>query len=353
MNERIVFPASTRGLSLVELMVAITVGLMVLAAVSTIFVNSRASYVTQESMARLQESARFAMHFLSKDLRMAGYYGCVHDLQNINSTLSGGGGAPFDFTVAIEGIEGNTTSLYPSGYTVAFPTSGTAVASQYEGCPNYVGGKCDATDAVAVRLAAQSDSVDIVNDMPNTAAAMFVNENNGLSVGDVIMVSDCSSADILQITNMQQGPAGSGTQAVVHNSGSTGPTPGNETQQLSRPYGPGAQITKFVQRIYYIGTGQSGYPALYRMNIDGTGREELVEGVANMQVIFGVATAGDRTPRTYLPADAPDLGLSKPNWSRVVSTRIALTSISTTPQAQDLQVEEKEFSSTVLLRNLK
>ena len=74
--------SSIAGLTLVELMVAITIGLIILAAVARLFVTSRSTYTLEEGLARVQESGRFAMEFLSQDIRMAGYAGC-------NANLSG------------------------------------------------------------------------------------------------------------------------------------------------------------------------------------------------------------------------------------------------------------------------
>lgn len=345
------------GFSIIELMVAITIGLIVLAAVSTVFVSSKVNYITQESMARLQESARVAMHLMSRDIRMAGYFGCVDDVENINNVLQGGGGFPFDFEVAVEGTEAETGKWYPSDASTAFPTSGSAVVSKVGSCPNYVGGKCTGTDAISVRLADPDSKISIKTAMPNTAAALFVDPGSGLQVGDVILVSDCGSADLFQITNVQAGSGtNAGKQAIVHNGGNGGGTisPGNTTPApLSRTYGPpGAEITKFVQRLYYVGTGVSGQPALFRQNLDGSNREELVEGIQDMQVSFGTATTSDRTPRKYLPANDAALGADKNRWTNVVSVRIAFTSRAVSEGGSQVAVAPKQFTSTLLLRNL-
>jgi len=71
---------TNRGFSLVELMVALTLGLIILSAVSMLFVSSKKTYTSQDRQARLQENSRFAMHFIIKDLRLTGYYGCVDEI---------------------------------------------------------------------------------------------------------------------------------------------------------------------------------------------------------------------------------------------------------------------------------
>jgi len=348
------------GMSLVELMVALTVGLIVLAAVSTVFVNSKSNYTTQESSARLQESARFGMHFIARDLRLAGYYGCADDVPSINNLLQGGGGIPFDFTTSIEGSEGDTNTLYPSNVALTLPTSGTTVTPRIATCPNFVGGKCSGTDAFAVRMADPGSSASMVVNMPNESAAVFLDPGHGLNVGEIVLLSDCGSAELFQITNIQDGNGPTaGKKGIVHNAGSG--TPGNiNPAQFKRRFGPpNAQIMKFIHRVYYIGTGQSGHPALFRQGVDGSNRAELVDGISNMQILYGYDTGGDRTPRAYLDANNGVLGSNKANWANVVSARITLTArpatnIGSGPQndPRDVEVDPKDFSTTVLLRNL-
>jgi len=348
------------GFTIVELMVAMTIGLIILAAVSTVFVSSKANYITQESMARIQESARVAMHLMSPDIRMAGYFGCMDDVENINSVLESDSGTfdfAFDFKVAVEGTEAETGTWYPSNKPTTFPASGSSVVSKVGNCPSYVGGKCTGTDAIAIRRAAPDTGVALASAMPNTAAALFIDPGSGLQIGDVILVSDCGSADLFQITNVQAGSgANAGKEAIVHNGGNVGGaiSPGNTTPApLSRTYGPpGAHIMKFVQRVYYIGTGASGQPALFRQNIDGSNRQELVEGIEDMQVSFGTATTSDRTPRRYLPANDAALGADKTRWTNVVSVRVAFTSRAVSEGATQLAVAPKQFTSTFLFRNL-
>jgi type IV pilus assembly protein PilW len=64
-----------RGVSLVELMVAIAVGLFLIGGVIQIYLSSKQSYNTQEQLARMQENGRFAMDLVTTDLRRAGYWG--------------------------------------------------------------------------------------------------------------------------------------------------------------------------------------------------------------------------------------------------------------------------------------
>lgn len=75
MNNRLRLRES--GLSLVELMVAMTLGIFLVGAVASLFVASKRSYTETERFARLGENGRFALQRLSDDLRLAGFFGEV------------------------------------------------------------------------------------------------------------------------------------------------------------------------------------------------------------------------------------------------------------------------------------
>lgn len=66
--------ASMRGLSLVELMVALAIGSFLVIGAVTVYSNGRNTYALTESIGRLQENGRYVMSVLEPDLELAGYY---------------------------------------------------------------------------------------------------------------------------------------------------------------------------------------------------------------------------------------------------------------------------------------
>ena len=70
-------PASMRGLSLVELMVAMTISFVLIFGATQVYVDSRNAYNVNEVVARLQENARYAMSVIEPDIRMSNYWGLV------------------------------------------------------------------------------------------------------------------------------------------------------------------------------------------------------------------------------------------------------------------------------------
>ena len=74
-----------RGLSLIELMIAMTISLLVIGAVSGVYLTSSRNYTQDEMLSRMQENARYAFHVLAKDLTMAGYWGPILSSDDINT----------------------------------------------------------------------------------------------------------------------------------------------------------------------------------------------------------------------------------------------------------------------------
>ena len=74
------------GFSLVEIMIALLIGLFLLGGILQMFSASQQTYRMQSNLARLQENGRFALDFLARDIRMAGYWGC---LSGLNTDIDG------------------------------------------------------------------------------------------------------------------------------------------------------------------------------------------------------------------------------------------------------------------------
>ncbi len=296
---------SQRGFTVTELMVAMTVSLIVLGSLSTVLVNSKKNYAIQDSLSRLQENARFALNFMVRDLRMAGYYGCMDNIRKVtNNVNTGGTGSLFDSSVPLEGLEQGSANWQPTSSVFR------------------VGEVNANTDAITIRFADAKARIPVVPPyMPQESAVLQLTVGNKLKVGDIVVVTDCASADIFQITGPQN-PDTTGT--INHNTG-TG-TPGNATQKLSKTYEENSQLIKIKSVRYFVGTSAvSGYPALFRDSVvNGVAQaDELVDGVENLQILYGEDTArNDRIPDQYVNAN------NVTDWGNVVAVRVTLLAFS-------------------------
>jgi type IV pilus assembly protein PilW len=288
---------SQRGAGLIEVLISITLGLLVLAALLKSYDDSKATFRVQDSLSRLQENARYALHLIGRDLRMTGYRGCARDsaLAPINNTLNNAASFLYDFQTPVQGFEGNRNG----SWSPALPAGFGAVTA--------------GTDVVALRGVLDEGTV-VRQEMPNTSADLRITANLNpppAVEGDIVMVSDCLGSAIFQITRYT---VSSGN--IVHQTG-TG-SPGNSTQDLGRRYPVGSQLFRVSTISYFVrdsGTGSG--PALWR-RAGGDPAQELVEGVQNLQVQYGEDTDGDLMPDVY--RNANQVG----SFRNVVSIRIAL-----------------------------
>lgn len=346
------------GLSLVELMVAITIGLIILTALVRLFATSRGTYNLEENLARVQESGRFAMEFLAQDIRMAGYAGCSANLSgsSVTNLVSPSASAT---TFNPDGITGYKYTC-TSGCTGALTEWDPDLPATYFSSGNV--SPLMSTDVVIIQRAdaisthisenSVSNSLDI---KVNSTASVVSN----ISADDVLILSDCKNADVFKITTIS---SGSGTATMVHsNTGNTG-------NFLGHTYGTDAQIMKLITRVYFIGRRSniaSNPPSLFRRELANNGSLqtlELIEGIELLRISYGEDTDSDRVVNVYRdPA-------SVSNWRKVLSARVGILAKTTVNVDQDPDtrtydiamgtagpfndnVRRRAFNSTIQLRN--
>ena len=332
----------TKGVSLIELMVAVTISSVLLLGVGTVYTSSKRGYVVQEEFSTLQENARVAMKFLVSDIRMAGFVGCAwnNDL-NYENFLQSTGNASDDaflgqFNIGVEGFEATNSGPGAATIDLAGPAAGWD-----RPLPNVITLETPSpgSDVLLVRRARGSG----IKLTENKNSANFKISNQGVPFGagpchaptgicqtDILMVSDCTKSRLFQGSQIQDNP---GELRIVHQAAGT---PGNAppvswggNSDANHHFEAGdAEIFKASAFAYYVDTGASGEPALFRLDASpGSQREELVEGVESMQVLFGIdtdkANATDITfdgiANQYLPADLVNFANDN-----IVSARISL-----------------------------
>lgn len=122
---------ASRGFSLIEMMVAMTIGLVLVGAGIAVYANSRAAYSVNESISRLQENARYALDEITRDLRLAGYWGLNSSAALVSGTLPDANNdcAPQWYTNLSNRVQGSdgVNANYTSCIPVATYQSGTDI----------------------------------------------------------------------------------------------------------------------------------------------------------------------------------------------------------------------------------
>ena len=287
-----------KGYSIIEFMVAMTIGLFLLGGIGIVFISSKQTYRMQDSLWQLQDNSRFAMEFLIKDLRMASFRGCNGNGITPVNTLNNVTDFNYDFMVGLQGFEASA-----SGWSPALPLEISSITLPPSA----------ESDIVTIRRALEPGIGVTAPFMNNNSAALHVDAANGLSQFDIVMVSDCSAAAILQISNANPGTSGT----IAHNTGVG--TPGNATSDLGKIFREDAEIMKLVTVSYFVApdTAVAGSRSLWRKVADGA-PEELAAGVEGMQILYGEDTDNDRSVNRYVTAD------NVADMSQVVSLKLSL-----------------------------
>lgn len=315
------FANRQQGMTLLEILIAMALGTFLLAGVIQIFLSSKQSYRMQESMSRLQENGRFAMEFISRDIRMADYWGCVGSATDIENKIAAPPAASINGIAGLENDNGGNDGD----------------ANNDENGNNI----WDGTDSITLTGASSGTRTNLIGAGADTDADFSIASETDVRKqfvqNDLALVSNCSSGDIFQITNdVKEGTTVSHVAGLGVGSANTD------------VYGAGSQVYKLNIATYQIRSSAS-VPALYRRvnSDDDDDFEPLVGGIENMQILYGEDTSGDGTPNYYVDAD------TVANMDEVVSVRITLiarTADSNLSSSGDGRLR-RTFSSTLVLRN--
>jgi prepilin-type N-terminal cleavage/methylation domain-containing protein len=358
-----------RGLSLVELMVAMTIALIILSAISYVFFSARQGYNVQDSQSRIQENIRFAIDAMSTDIKMAGYFGCTapKHLGRGRELRSGSASRSAD-AVQIELVASkpvmtnNTNWLVLSGQDDDATDRGinpsyvlrvipSAAAATHPALPNIVRtGRHPGTDVLLI-LKAGADAqpvTDVVRAGASGDAIVGVKTPElvkGAQGQPLMVISDCYTAKIARPTipsTLPGGvpPPGGLTYTVANGLNRNGSGEQDDLNFQSGGLIPGAgAIMTFEPVIYYVRAALSAdeQPRLMRMGLSSApansgrwqtnnGGDVVADGVTQIQYTLSVippASTGITTnsPIQYTLAQMTSDAL----WYNVVGVNVALT----------------------------
>lgn len=246
---------SQHGLSLVELMISITIGLLILSAMATLFSNQSKTRSELDKSNRMIDNGRYALEVLSENLRVAGFYGEL-DPSSIAlpaSITDPCSTTPADMAGAIRLHIGGYNAATASS-TIASPPCSLASASLKNGSDILVLRRADTSASIA-----QAAAVDGIH---------------------YIQVSNCQYENATPFI-------------IANTAASFNLSQRNCTAANTAPF---ADVRRFAVQTYFVSpnnNGTDGIPTLKRRELDpaGTGAfvtTPLVEGIEYMQVEYGV-----------------------------------------------------------------
>lgn len=287
-----------RGFSLIELMIALLLGTLVVAAAGGIFIANRQTFRSTDSLGRVQEGMRTAFELMARDIREAAGNPCSNGIPLANvinnpasrwwTNLENWGG----------GIEG-FTGAEPFG-DAGF---GTAAAQRLAG-----------TDAIEM-FATETPVRMVTAHAPASATFTLSSAGHGFVAGDLALACSPRHSALFQITSVSGADIGHGA----------GGTPGNCTSALGVPVNCGTSVSyefsmpnTVLARVHavrwFVANNTAGRPALYQQRLASGAvvSQEIVEGVRNLELGYLLRNGVD-----YV--DATAVGAA---WDQVVAVNI-------------------------------
>lgn len=327
----------SRGLSLIELLVAVALGGILMGGAISLFVNNRATYEITNDMARLQENARFALQILTEDVRMAGYNGCINDFtkvnDNVTTVLTGvNEGDLASFAHGVEAFESSEAQWLPLGQvrdSATYAANSDGITVRYFGGDRSKDAPPDPADA-AVNNEVVNKSPDDASESNPVLAVRDLDFTPAPVAGQLFAVGDCGSSDVFTIDGFGNLTIDGENYGTITASG------------LQRSYDSlhRALVAPAVAVRYFVANNDNGIPSLFRASLAqatpaaAEAPEELVDGVESLQLLYGVDSDQDGLPNAFLSAgdSIPDPAdptrtvelLDRNDFLSVVAVKIAL-----------------------------
>ena len=348
-------------------MVAMALGLLLTIAMGSVYFSSRTAFSRQQQLGSIQQSVRIAFEYLRDDARMVGHMGCFTGLPltaatGFNSVLPTT--LASNYAVGVEGYEytNATAGAYTLGSNApadvtgagnwttntAGGTSNTIPVATIAGTGN---GLTPGSDVLVirtvsgrpVRLSANANvgankttfSIETIAGSSDKCSDGTTAKVSGFCAGSHGLIASCTQARVFQVSAITAGVAPAASTLTLASMAT-------DPQYVTA----GTEVFPMQTIVYYVKKSSSGTTtSLYRRIFDGDRKDpsgtvaqgqeqELIEGVENLQVKYGVELAA--TPNgivaNYVTAEAVT------DWSLVVAVRMGLVIRSTIPVEADVSV---------------
>lgn len=251
-----------RGFSLVELMVASTIGLVLLTALVSLFLSSKVAHTDTERRGFLYDNGRYALSALGEELRLSDFWGAARPADIVNHADLG---------------------------AITSDCSGSAAGYGYNA-------------AVWASTAASATVATCITDAQASSDVLFIKH----------VAAVPTAAGSLSETRTYL--AANATKAVLFDGADTRPTTATGGDV------PNGQFWEYMATAYYVSNANGNLPTLVRRRLVGNAwgaNEEVAAGVERLHMLFGVDTSGDGVADSYVNAAAAA-------WDKVVAVKIYL-----------------------------
>jgi Tfp pilus assembly protein PilW len=330
------------GVTIVEVMVSIAIGLFILAGVVQLYASATQNSAVVQGSSTIQENARYIFSRLAEDVSQAGFGGCFN-----LTAVSPSGASRFTNVVAGNNAEGQ---LYDFEQFID--------GIDNEAIENLT------FDAFTVRYTKSSERhLALTHAEPNFTIA----DSAPFKQGDLVLVTNCSRMTMFRVSNE---PAGSGVLSYAETDGYNSLGEGGledayevRVKEQQKPGTPPVFLSRSTMGVaqYRIDTSAAGeaagvncssenahYCALFRKTTTEGKGDELVEGVQGFEVEYGWQDYNNQDTLYFT-----DAGSVQNNWNLVdrIKVTATLNSISTAPTNEGVQRMQRSYSRVFLVHN--
>jgi type IV pilus assembly protein PilW len=312
------------GFSIAELMVALTVGLLILAGMTTLFVRNSRTQSQVERANRQIENGRYAISLMSTDLRNAGFYGEFDP-----TPLADPPGVPDPCAPTLEALRA-ALPLHVQGYA-----AGEALPS-------------------------------CLTDVKAGSAVLVVRHTRTCTSGNPDCDADGIQGPLFQASlcdNLSELGSGDPANHYALDTATAGLNRHRRDCTPAAGSGTPAVARRFITHIYYVANNDKagdGIPTLKRkeLRLNDAGdlnfvTVPLVEGIDKLQLEYGLDTSNDGVVDLYTAAPGGAAGCAQPacaahNWRNAMAVRVSLLARNV-EKGSDSRLQP--FQSTVLMSN--
>jgi type IV pilus assembly protein PilW len=293
--------ASHNGYTLVELLVAMSIGIILIGGVIMVYVAQAQTYKVANTQASIQNAENAIAALVVPIVRAAGFVGCSTITQPLTSVLNPGAPPPLGTLVSpsmLFGYDANGTAGTGTLTIAQLNSANDGNAADWTPTldRSLLSSVSTGSDVLVILGASPGSQPVAVNTINAGSNNLIVQDATTLAPGTLAVVSDCGKSTVFNITAV----AGN---TLTHGVG-VGPSE-NSTAIFSVNY-INPILVPMVQTAIYVSQGQGGQNVLTLANyINGAWiASPLVPGVDTMQVLYGVGASDSGAATQYVPASA-------------------------------------------------
>lgn len=309
--------SSQKGFSLVEIMVALVIGMISMIVIMQVFYVSEGRKRTTTGGADAQANGAIAFYMVERDTKMAGW--------GIDSAVYSDCSTVFNYCDGSDECGGGPGNVRFASVLVTDGANGgpDTITAQYFANPTL--------DTFRF-----PSSTTIRRAMPQSSSELDVGSVAGCAAGDMVLISDgAANCTLMQVTHVQ-GEA----LKIQHNPGTSAPynPPANYQNANNWPaYGIGAKLSCFkrpsngpmFQRSYSINTTSRALQRSDNTVNPVAANEVVTPEIMDLQVQYGTALANTQVVTAWTSATGSFVTPTLVDWKRIKAVRVALVARST------------------------